>query len=167
MELLVTLSIIGILSSIVYGSFGGARAQARDDLRRSELKELQLAVELYKAQTGGYPDQGCGNSTNDNSWAGPGSSNGSFNGCDDYIVGLVPDYIPQLPTDPKDESVQNKGFYYNTDGLSYKIMVYDTVEKKTVGGPTDEFARCPTAAGCGGSIPPNTYAVYSFGAEDW
>ncbi|MCA9365262.1 prepilin-type N-terminal cleavage/methylation domain-containing protein [Candidatus Kaiserbacteria bacterium] len=164
-ELLVTVAIIGILSSIVYGSFGGARAQARDDIRRSDLKELQLAVELYKAQTGSYPTQGCGSSSNDSSWAGPGPGSSSFNSCSDYIVGLVPDYIAKLPTDPKSENENSKGFYYNTDGVSYKIMVHDSVEKKTISSNTDEFARCPTST-CGGILT-NTYAVYSFGAEDW
>ncbi len=49
-ELMVVISVIGILSSIVYANFGSARASARDDIRKSALKEVQLAIELYKAQ---------------------------------------------------------------------------------------------------------------------
>jgi len=42
-ELLVTISIIAILSSIIYASFNDARAQSRDKVRMADLKELQLA----------------------------------------------------------------------------------------------------------------------------
>jgi len=93
----------------------------------------------------------------------------------DYINGhtagisFVPDFISKLPTDPKFKDDDNKGFYYKTDtnGTAYKILVLDSVETLTV-SLGDEFARCPTTSGaCSGSIPANTYSVYSAGAENW
>lgn len=170
-EVMVTVSIIAILSAIVYSNFNDARKVARDDVRKSELKELQLAVELYKSQNGRYPEAGCGIGT---AWAGPGQTSEPWGKsyCDNYIVGLVPEFIAALPQDPNQEEDDNKGFYYKTDasGGAYKILVHKTVEKQLIKSFADEFARCPSAIGAcssGIDVRANEYAVYSFGAEDW
>lgn len=54
-ELLVVVAIIGILSSIVLASLNSARKKGRDARRISDIKQLQLALELYYDSTGGYP----------------------------------------------------------------------------------------------------------------
>ena len=46
-ELLVVIAIIGILSSVVLASLGTAREKARDATRISDMKNVQLALELY------------------------------------------------------------------------------------------------------------------------
>ena len=46
-ELLVVISIIGLLSSVVLASLSGTRKKARDSVRKSDLKQLQLALNLY------------------------------------------------------------------------------------------------------------------------
>ena len=55
-ELLVVIAIIGILSSIVLASLNSARKKGRDARRVSDVKQLQLALELYYDSTGSYPD---------------------------------------------------------------------------------------------------------------
>ncbi|USN88076.1 MAG: type II secretion system protein [Candidatus Nomurabacteria bacterium] len=176
-ELLVVIAIIGLLSAILFAAFDDARKQARDKTRLSELKELQLAIQLYKAQNDRYPEQGCG--TPGTSFAGPsgGTDSGDKVACGPsvkYILGLTPDFTATLPTDPKSENEPNKGFYYMTNaaGTAYKLMVYDTVESLAVSSYGDEFARCPRQGGaCPTATPADansrTYAVYSIGAEDW
>jgi prepilin-type N-terminal cleavage/methylation domain-containing protein len=170
-ELLVTISIIGILSAIVYANFGSARAAARDDIRQSALKELQLAIEFYKAQNGVYPAQGCGTVA-----ANPTPANATVStwaaSCVTWIMGLQPDYIATLPVDPSFPlTTANTGYYYktNTAGTEYKLIAAYSVEVKRV-TYADELARCPADAGtsfCGTSPEANTYAVYSNGAKDW
>ncbi len=56
-ELLVVIAIIGILSSVVLASLNTARKKARDAKRISDVKNLQLALELYfDSNASEYPD---------------------------------------------------------------------------------------------------------------
>ncbi len=54
-ELLVVIAIIGILSAIVLASLQGAKAKGRDARRISDIKQLQLALELYYDANSYYP----------------------------------------------------------------------------------------------------------------
>ncbi len=54
-ELLVTIAIIGILSAVVLTSMGGARNIANDGRRISDIKNIQLALELYYDVNSAYP----------------------------------------------------------------------------------------------------------------
>jgi prepilin-type N-terminal cleavage/methylation domain-containing protein len=172
-ELMVVITIIGILATIGYASFDDARKQSRDKVRMSALKELQLSIELYRAQYGRYPvaGSGCVAAVPVDEFAGPGpSSAADFNECTTYIAGLVPDFISSLPSDPKFENERDRGFYYRTNaaGTSFKLMLYNVVESLPVTGVSHEFARCPVASGaCASGVPSSTYAVYSAGAENW
>jgi prepilin-type N-terminal cleavage/methylation domain-containing protein len=56
-ELLVVIAIIGILSSVVLASLNSARKKGRDARRISDIKQLQLALELfYDNNSSEYPD---------------------------------------------------------------------------------------------------------------
>lgn len=69
-ELLVVIAIIGILASIILASLSSARMKSRDARRIADIRQLQLALELYfDAQSPqSYPDAlsaltaGCGGS---------------------------------------------------------------------------------------------------------
>ncbi len=54
-ELLVVIAIIGILSSIVLASLNSARKKGRDARRIADVKQLQLALELYYDANSAYP----------------------------------------------------------------------------------------------------------------
>lgn len=170
-EILVVVAIIGILATAITINFDKARKQSRDKVRMTELKELQLAVEVYKAQYGQYPAQGCG--VTGGSWTGRGTHPSWGVNCPEYIVGLVPDFIAELPVDPSKEDEYGKGFLYLTNAArtSYKILAYDSIESRFVTSYADEFARCPIDCDqptyCDSTVQPTVYGVYSAGAECW
>lgn len=54
-ELLVVIAIIGILASVVLASLNTARKKSRDARRIADIKQLQLALELYFDANTAYP----------------------------------------------------------------------------------------------------------------
>ncbi|MBI2103910.1 type II secretion system protein GspG [Candidatus Woesebacteria bacterium] len=54
-ELLVVISIIGVLLSIAIFGLTGARESARDAKRKSDLESIRSGLELYKADCKAYP----------------------------------------------------------------------------------------------------------------
>jgi len=54
-ELLVVIVIIGILSALLMANFVGIRQRARDGQRKGDLRQIQSALELYRADVGNYP----------------------------------------------------------------------------------------------------------------
>ena len=61
-ELLVVIAIIGILATVVLASLNNARRKSRDARRVTDLKQIQLALELYFDGAGQnqYPDGAAG-----------------------------------------------------------------------------------------------------------
>ena len=72
-ELLVVIAIIGILASVVLASLNSARKKSRDARRIADIKQVQLALELYFDATRAYPAA---------------------------LSSLTPTYIPVVPNDP-------------------------------------------------------------------
>lgn len=72
-ELLVVIAIIGILSSVVLASLNSARQKSRDARRLSDVKQLQLSLELYYDANNNYPTT---------------------------LAPLAPTYIAAIPVDP-------------------------------------------------------------------
>lgn len=98
-ELLVVIAIIGILASIVLASFTSARQRARDTRRITDIKSIQLALELYfDGNSDQYPQAFARDATNCN----PGS--GKYLGLEALLTN---NYISQIPRDPNlaDEKV--------------------------------------------------------------
>jgi general secretion pathway protein G len=122
-ELLVVISIIGILSATVYANFGGSRAGARDAQRKTDLRNLQTAIEQYKLKKGQYPAAGCSKvlalATEKNCPAG-------------YIAGLAPEFIDKLPHDPNINGKDGYAYITNDVGTVYKVMALNTVESEVV-----------------------------------
>jgi len=125
-ELMVVISIIAILSSILYANFGNARGSGRDAKRQSDVRNLQTAIELYKKEFGRYPTEGCADSNSD------GFSSEVECGALPYVIGLAPTFISVLPRDPRRGTAQ--GYAYNTNATStvFKVMAINTVEGPNV-----------------------------------
>jgi prepilin-type N-terminal cleavage/methylation domain-containing protein len=161
-EILIVVAVIGVLAAVVFSSLNDAPAQARDAERKADLRSIQIALEQYKKDHGHYPF-GCNiSSTTDltvnNAWIGRDDyvsgqiGSGQYecaDGSAEYIVGLAPEYIPVLPTDPRlNSDFADSGYVYytNPDGSVYKIMALNTVETELITSTNEtignEFARC-------------------------
>lgn len=148
-EIMVVIGIISLLASVLFLSFSDARESSRDRALMSELKSAQLAIELYKAQTGSYPAEAGGSP-----------------------VGLVPDFISELPA-PSDSANTNCSVVYQVaaDQTWYKYTAIECASDNTVITVSNELARCP--ASCGGvgvcspsdSAFPSSFAIYSYGGQ--
>ncbi len=93
-ELLVVITVIGILSSAAYVGFGSIKAGARDNTRISDLSMIKTALSLYYIDNGDDPN-------NPYPVVGPEISIGDGTVNDQYFsTALVPRYIKVLPKDP-------------------------------------------------------------------
>lgn len=170
LEILVAISIIAVLSSILYMSFGDARDDARNRALMAEVKEVQLAIELYRAQNGSYPPiPSCGTGitiqvATDSGCGGSGS----------YINGLIPEFITELPRASASAN-GNCDIEYRRpiDGSWYKLSADECLAGDLTLTTDDEMALCPdncTNDGSGQPCEPNTafgqsFAVYSLGGQ--
>ncbi len=57
-ELLVVISIIGLIASVALVALNSARMKARDARRKSDLRQIANALELYLDKNGSYPNTG-------------------------------------------------------------------------------------------------------------
>lgn len=94
-ELLVVIAIIGILSSVVLASLNSARQKSRDARRVADVKQLQLALELYyDSNSSVYPTA---------------------------LSALAPNYIAVVPTDPNGGAYQYSGLGSGASCTSYHL----------------------------------------------
>jgi general secretion pathway protein G len=69
-EILIVISIIGVLSALTLVGMSGFRASGRDAKRVSDIRQVQNGLELYYAKNGVYPDSVANNALPDLSSAG-------------------------------------------------------------------------------------------------
>lgn len=163
-ELLVVVAIISLLSSVVMASLNSARAAARDVHRRTSLKQVATALELYYNTNNSYPIT--------TTWFGPLSMHNKIyvqpSGPLGWIPDLAPTYIAQLPTELKSLG-EDTGYYYNSNGTDFKLLNFQTVEKCPV-LPSDSMYdphRNPSTAPGWGELIPCIFAIYTPGAAGW
>lgn len=115
-ELLVVISIIGILSSLSTVSVNVARERARDAKRKSDAAQVQLALYLYFDDNLTFPvtDQLPENAVAN--WNGTLSN--SLNGS---ILGSRL-YMAQVPRDPT--NFEQYVYGYNSDGRTFTMSYY-------------------------------------------
>ena len=100
-ELLIVLAIIGTLTSFLMANFLGARSRARDAQRKSDMRQIQAALELYRADQGSYP-------------AAP------LPACGSALTSGGATYMQKIPCDPT-----NSGqflYRYTTTGTTYALI---------------------------------------------
>lgn len=155
-ELLVVVAIFGMLVSVTFVSFVSARQKQRDVVRRSDLKQVAHALELYASSYQIYPSTG-------GAWWGACATYGSHgvSGADGWTPSVAPSFIPSLPLDPK--QLGNDGCYlYNSNGADYKLLAHLTMERDCPPMPASDSMYDPARSG--GQC---TVAIYTSGAANW
>lgn len=100
-ELLVVIVIISILATLLMANFVGVRQRGRDGQRKSDLRQIQAALELYRADNGSYPP------------------NASLSTCGTSFSSGTTVYMQKIPCDP---SLSTDYFYTpSEDGTTYSI----------------------------------------------
>lgn len=171
-ELLVVIAIIGLLASIIVASLNTAQQKGRDARRISDLKEVQLALELYYDSNGNYPVQGTQIAAGQVS----GPTAATVISAANSAFGLAPNYITQSPIDPSQPSSGASYHYYqyeslNSDGQtacttaaqcqSYVLVAYLEAAANSsswTGTNSTWLAVCPSG---GGTTSPYSYCVHS------
>ena len=151
-ELMVSITIMGILAAIVYANVGAASPKARNAERQADLRYLQSAIEQYKQKKGEYPAMGYTTGDGISSEAdGPA-----------YIVGLAPEFISVLPKDTRRGSKLGYAYVTNSMGSSYKIMAVGTVDSEIVTN-THPMKSCDTTDICNGTCSIGTLQGTTYG----
>lgn len=99
-ELLIVLAIVGTLTSILMVNFLGARERGRDAERKSEMRQMQTAFEMYRADQGTYPPS-------------------PLPACDTPLAVGSTTYMQKVPCDPSNSG--QHVYRYNTTGAAYTL----------------------------------------------
>ena len=106
-ELLVVIIILGVLSAFLVANFMGARERSRDSKRKSDLKQIQSALEMYRQDNPtSYP----------NALPNAGTCWSSAANCTANI------YMKNVPGDPS--TIPATNYYYElnaTDTMKYTL----------------------------------------------
>ncbi len=146
MEIMVSIFIMSILAGIATRSVKFHVQKTRDMRRKADLRQLQKGLTTYFARNGRFPSTGapCGDNscyyTSEPNYAAFSNNGGN------WIPGLAPTYIGQLPRDPKgDKSTiapcsawALRSYLYTSDGNNYKLIAHCSPEG-TLSIPTDPY----------------------------
>lgn len=127
-ELLVVISILGILATVGLTSFRTSQIRSRDTKRKSDLEQIQRALEMYLNDYGTYPL-----STSDGLIsAGATAGATTFNWGDEFKDSKGTVYIKELPTDPK----ITPGYCYRLTNGCYQLYArLENLQDPKIGGP--------------------------------
>jgi len=99
-EILVVVTIIGVLTAIGVTSYRAATKKSRDGKRKADLEQIRAALEMYKADIDQYPLAV--------------SCNGTIESGDNT-------YMDPVPCDPKNTGIYIYQYEPSVDGLTYKL----------------------------------------------
>ena len=126
-ELLVVIAIISVLAGLLVANFVGVRQRGRDAQRKSDLRQIQSALELYRSDNGNYSS--------------------TLPSCGSAFAAGSATYMQKVPCDPR----ENTNYVYtpspsscSTDCITYTI--YSCLENAN-----DQDRDTTTQSGCSGS----------------
>lgn len=117
-ELLVVIVIISILATLLLANFVGVRQRGRDGQRKSDIRQLQTALEVYRADNGQYPANANAIYTSNCTASGVGPAFTYTNG------GTTITYMQKLPCDP----LTHGNYTYSTPDGGVTYSLYACIE---------------------------------------
>ena|SRR3989344_9545165 len=98
-EILVSISVIALVSTIGVTGYQSVSRGGRDALRKSDLEQIRSALEIYKSEYGQYPAE-----------------------ASTCLADLSADYINPYPADPKDPNFIY--CYIQSSSLTYELCAH-------------------------------------------
>jgi len=155
-ELLVVMAIISVLATLIVGGFRSSQMRGRDAERKSDLKQISNALEIFYADYGKYPPssgtQVAACSYNPSTGAGAACNWGSSEFTDGKTV-----YFKVIPKDAASGQI----YVYKVSSTQNKYQLYshleNTQDKNCIGGDCVNPGITDT---CGGTLLCN-FAVTS------
>ncbi|EKD56864.1 MAG: Type II secretory pathway pseudopilin PulG-like protein [uncultured bacterium] len=127
-ELLVVISIIGLLATLAIVSLNAARTRSRDTKRASDLRTIQTALELYFDENDDYPASSL--------MILPSPWNGAANSLLFYLNPFVQG--SSLPVDPLNNTTYNRYLYSATaDGFFLSVRFEGSAGNEFLAGDID------------------------------
>jgi type II secretion system protein G len=144
-ELLVVMAIIGILAAVIMGGFRSSQRRSRDAKRKSDLRQIGQALELFYADFDRYPT----------------ASNGQIEACayteasdtgvacawgsgkmEESASGRI--YFRELPNDSRN----GQDYYYKTLNSNQSYQLYARLENPEDQHCIDGCCASDTSSGC-------------------
>ena len=144
-ELLVVISIIGLLASVVLVSFPTTTKKMRDSIRKQDIHQIMVALEIYYSIHEEYPLSGGASSPN-SGWDNSGDSS-----WDDLEVALVEGVLLRDPVNESGGWAGGGKYVYNYYSRNYGCnqqwyMIVYTLEDKN----DPYLANSPGVTACNG-----------------
>lgn len=132
-ELLVVISVIGVLTGILLPNFVSSRERARDAKRKQDLADIKSALRMYYNDNQSYPPLG-------------------------GLSAISPDYIQTLPIDPATED--DYGYCVSVDGDKFALytMLENTADQSINADNGECVSVCGLEDDCVCEV--NCYYVY-------
>lgn len=110
-EILVVVTIIGLLTAAGSVSYSQFVKQSRDAKRKADIEQIRAAVEMYRSNNGTYPN------TTDV------TDHFTFTNCTSpgSVYDASSTYLSKASNDPKCANDTLRYYYNSTDGISYTI----------------------------------------------
>lgn len=143
-ELLIVIVIIGVLTSLLVANFVGVRVRARDAQRKSDLRQMQSALELYRADQGTYPASSSTLSLPENCAVPPSTTLTYFGN-----LACTATYMQKVPRDPSTSSYNGGNYYYASSGTTYTLAA---CLENANDADQNSTGTAPTPAGSGTCI---------------
>lgn len=123
-ELLIVIAIIGVLASAILVSLANAKEKSRDAKRKSDLKQIALAIESFNVEYGYYPPAGS-----------PGWCSQISNPIFSQMRSALAPYFTQIPTDPIYGGTYQDYVYQRTATSYYLFAELETEDRVDDGKP--------------------------------